>query len=72
MKELCEEKIRIISLAAIGFDKDPMEREFDVKGEMEAARAKAMAMRHLKEAEPVQIDAKTSFTGGGGGSKMKK
>ena len=49
-----------------------MEREFDVKVETEAAKAEAMAMKHLKEAIPVQAVAETSVTGGGGGSKMKK
>ena len=72
MKELQEEKIRIISLAAAGFDKDPMEREFDVKVEMEAVKSEAIAMKHLKEAVPTQVAVNTSVIGGGGGSKTKK
>ena len=39
---------------------------------MEAAKAEAIAMKHLKEAVPVQTAAETSVTGGGGGCKTKK
>ena len=60
VKELCEEKIRIISLAATGFNKDPMEREFDVRVGIEATQFEAIAMKYL------------TSTGGGRGSKTKK
>ena len=49
-----------------------MEREFDVKVEMEAVKSEAIAMKHLKEAVPTQVAVNTSVIGGGGGSKTKK